>query len=1104
MAGGEKHEGAIIANYEVLSTVVDFLGVSENHLAELFAFKTVLMRKEVCTTFLNPDQAELVRDELARTLYSLLFSWLNEHINEKLCKDSFGSFIAILDLPGSQENSGPTSASNSIDQFCINFANEKVHNWAAHRIYETPLVEAELEKLPTSRLSYYNNSECLKLLADPQIGVISIMDDCSMKKRSENSFLEMIGKRHHGNKLFSLGNTDRNGGATFTINHYSGAVTYSAESILERNGNETSADILRLLRRPGTSDQEGSKNPFIKSLFSSKTIATQAHPQNEETIVAAQQPVRPLRVPSTRRRKGRKLESVTEYEDEDRVGGGNDEVSAGRELHGIAGQHLAAINSLLSTFDQAQPWFVFCLRPNDSQLPSQVEARSVKAQIRSLGLTELAQSLRTNYEVRMTHGEACERYADEFSKRSIPEGPSHVDRLQDLKRVLKLGDAEMTIGAARVSDSNCHLTVLNLQVFLGHAAFHRFEDRIRAAENNDRPHAPAHVEAELRETKLDPFSPYTKDVSPMQSPAFGFDPYDRDGSSAHLPLVAYAQSFRNDSHRALVDHLGVPGSQLTSEFGDTGSSLGTETYAPSRNMFRDFDAKGEKDLLDAEPPDGEITEEYKESLARRRWVWLCAALTFWIPSFILSKFGGMKRQDIRQAWREKLAINLIIWFICGCTIFVIAVLGDLICPRQHVYSSSELASHNYKNDLNNAYVAIRGEVFDLSSLAPTHLTAVSVVPTKSILQYGGLDASNLFPVQVSALCQGTTGSISPYVTLDTTNISDPYSKYHDFRPYTNDSRPDWYAETMIMMRYRFRTGFVGYTRKDLKSMASSGRAVAVYDNLVYDMSTYIQQNGGGLKGPNGYNFSTQDQSDRQFMSDQVLQLFTYNAGKDITALLDGLSSVIGSDVVGYQKTCLRNLFIIGKLDTRDSVQCQFSTYILLALSCVMVSIIGFKFLAALYFGSSRAPENHDKFVICQVPCYTEGEESLRRTIDSLVRLKYDDKRKLLMIICDGNIKGYGNDKSTPAIVLDILGVDPYADPDPLSFESLGEGSKQHNMGKVYAGLYECAGHVVPYLVIVKTGKPSERPKPGNRGKRDSQMVVMHFLNKVNLKRLCLR
>jgi chitin synthase len=46
-------------------------------------------------------------------------------------------------------------------------------------------------------------------------------------------------------------------------------------------------------------------------------------------------------------------------------------------------------------------------------------------------------------------------------------------------------------------------------------------------------------------------------------------------------------------------------------------------------------------------------------------------------------------------------------------------------------------------------------------------------------------------------------------------------------------------------------------------------------------------------------------------------------------------------------------------------------------------------------------------------------------------------------------------------VLDILGVDPALDPEPLLFKSIGEGSKQLNYAKVYSGLYEFEGHVVP-------------------------------------------
>ena len=39
--------------------------------------------------------------------------------------------------------------------------------------------------------------------------------------------------------------------------------------------------------------------------------------------------------------------------------------------------------------------------------------------------------------------------------------------------------------------------------------------------------------------------------------------------------------------------------------------------------------------------------------------------------------------------------------------------------------------------------------------------------------------------------------------------------------------------------------------------------------------------------------------------------------------------------------------------------------------------------------------------------------------------------------------------------------------------------------------------LLSYIVVVKVGKPTERTKPGNRGKRDSQILVMQYLNRVH-------
>lgn len=247
----------------------------------------------------------------------------------------------------------------------------------------------------------------------------------------------------------------------------------------------------------------------------------------------------------------------------------------------------------------------------------------------------------------------------------------------------------------------------------------------------------------------------------------------------------------------------------------------------------------------------------------------------------------------------------------------------------------------------------------------------------------------------------------------------------------------------MYLRYNYRRGFVGYAKGDVdkRSKQTSTRNTVIYRGNVYDMSGYINNNGGGVRVPTGQ--AEPADTDRQFMHDQVVSLFQRYAGQDITSRLDSLN--IDQQVLSSQRVCLRNLFFIGKVDTRNSVQCQFSRYILLVFSLIMVFIIGFKFLAALQFGRARQPENHDRFVILQVPCYTEGEDSLRDCFESLASLKYDDKRKLLFVICDGMIIGSGNDRPTPRIVLDILGADPALDPEPLSFLSLGEGNKQHNM-----------------------------------------------------------
>ncbi|PHH71316.1 hypothetical protein CDD80_5362 [Ophiocordyceps camponoti-rufipedis] len=148
--------------------------------------------------------------------------------------------------------------------------------------------------------------------------------------------------------------------------------------------------------------------------------------------------------------------------------------------------------------------------------------------------------------------------------------------------------------------------------------------------------------------------------------------------------------------------------------------------------------------------------------------------------------------------------------------------------------------------------------------------------------------------------------------------------------------------------------------------------------------------------------------------------------------------------------------------------------------------------------------------MCLVTAYSEGEEGIRTTLDSIATTDYPNSHKAIVVICDGIIKGKGEAVSTPDVCLGMLR-DHSTPPElvqPFSYVAVASGSKRHNMAKVYCGFYDYGARSqipadrqqrVPMMVIVKCGTPAEeaaKSKPGNRGKRDSQIILMSFLQKV--------
>ena len=493
--------------------------------------------------------------------------------------------------------------------------------------------------------------------------------------------------------------------------------------------------------------------------------------------------------------------------------------------------------------------------------------------------------------------------------------------------------------------------------------------------------------------------------------------------------------------------------------------------------------------LDPELADPRSITAEPVSKGRRIWVAFVWALTFWIPSFMLRYIGRMKRPDIRFAWREKLVLCLMIFLLNATVIFYIVEFGRLLCPNfDKVWNQQEVGYHQGDNDF---WVSIHGKVYDISKFWQITHGDIQPLATKTLMQpFAGLNLDEYFPPPLSVACSylvlndTTPAQLQANTTVlypDALHKSGPILQPN---PATKLNSINWYTDTFLPKIQEYYKGELATTKSSVSSQASnSQRNWVILYGKIYDLTDYFytKQLYGNV-------------AEYSFIPSEVSDLIQQGAGSDI-------SNQWKADDPDYEKTlnCMENAFYEGIPDFRYTARCQVNNYILLAFTIIICLVILTKFLSALQFGSKRRPVAQDKFVICQVPAYTEGEDQLRKSLDSLTALQYDNKRKLICVVCDGMIVGGGNDRPTPKIVLDILGVDPKIDPPALPFKAIGEGSDQLNYGKVYSGLYEYEGNVVPYIVIVKVGKESEqtKSKPGNRGKRDSQILLLNFLNRVH-------
>ncbi|XP_033162913.1 unconventional myosin-Ia isoform X2 [Drosophila mauritiana] len=174
---------------------------------------------------MDARQAATNRNTLCRTLYSRLFTWLVNKINESLKSTQREKNLALLDFYGFE-----VLDHNSFEQFAINYSAEKIHqNFVFHVLRS----EQELyirEGLEWSRIDYFDNESICELIDKPSYGILSLINEPHLN--SNDALLLRVQQCCAGHPNFM---TTGSNSMCFQIRHYASVVNYSIHRFLEKN-----------------------------------------------------------------------------------------------------------------------------------------------------------------------------------------------------------------------------------------------------------------------------------------------------------------------------------------------------------------------------------------------------------------------------------------------------------------------------------------------------------------------------------------------------------------------------------------------------------------------------------------------------------------------------------------------------------------------------------------------------------------------------------------------------------------------------------------------------------------------------------------------------
>jgi len=236
-----------------VETISQLLGCSGDALRYALTNRSIFAEGAKVCSPLSAEQAVYARDALSKAMYERMFSWIIGKINTSLSANSKErkAVLGLLDIYGFE-----IFDTNSFEQFCINYCNEKLQQLFIELTLKSEQEEYQSEGIQWEAVEYFNNKIICDLVEAKPIGIISILDEDCVRPGdvSDVDFLCKLSTNLDGHPHFlshqgaSLQQRKRIARNEFRLVHYAGDVTYNVYGFLEKNNDLLFRDLKEVWR----------------------------------------------------------------------------------------------------------------------------------------------------------------------------------------------------------------------------------------------------------------------------------------------------------------------------------------------------------------------------------------------------------------------------------------------------------------------------------------------------------------------------------------------------------------------------------------------------------------------------------------------------------------------------------------------------------------------------------------------------------------------------------------------------------------------------------------------------------------------------------------